>query len=122
MNFFRKVQHCFNLWEEGFSMAVPIQPFRIKVGVYLFLYSVDEEINIEHYDIFKETYVGKPIIINNQNRKSFKSEECVICMVNPTNVMMCNYGHICLCSACDSDNVNYCPLCKTKVTIKRIIE
>ena len=32
--------------------------------------------------------------------KSFKSDECVICLTKPPNVLFCNCGHLCLCEEC----------------------
>ena len=55
--------------------------------------------------------------------KSFKSDECVICLTNPPNVFLCNCGHLCLCEECDKVNsLEKCPVCKTENTIKRTIE
>ena len=33
--------------------------------------------------------------------KMFKSDECVICLTNPSNVLFCNCGHIAICTECD---------------------
>ena len=55
--------------------------------------------------------------------KSFKSDECVICLSNPPNVLFYNYGHLCLCVECeDVKSLVVCPICKTKNMIKRTIE
>ena len=54
--------------------------------------------------------------------KSFKSDECVICLSNPPNVLFCNCGHLCLCVECEEvKSLVVCPVCKTENTIKRII-
>ena len=34
--------------------------------------------------------------------KTFKSDECVICLTNPSNVLFCNCGHIPICVECDT--------------------
>ena len=53
----------------------------------------------------------------------FKSEECVICLTNPPNVLFCNCGHLCMCEECDKvKSLNTCPVCKTETTIKRNIK
>ena len=53
----------------------------------------------------------------------FKSEECVICLTNPPNVLFCNCGHLCYCSECEKlKNSNLCPICKTENNIIRILE
>ena len=55
--------------------------------------------------------------------KSFKSDECVICLTNPSNVLFCNCGRIAICVECDkTKSLNICPICKTENTIKRTIE
>ena len=35
--------------------------------------------------------------------KTFKNEECVVCLLNPSNVLFCSCGHICICSKCLSN-------------------
>ena len=51
--------------------------------------------------------------------KSFKSDECVICLTNLPNVLFCNCGHIAICVECDKKkSLKNCPICKTENTIK----
>ena len=55
--------------------------------------------------------------------KIFKSEECVICLTNPSKVLFCNCGHIPLCIECNEiKSLSVCPVCKTENTILRVIE
>ena len=55
--------------------------------------------------------------------KSFKYDECIICLTNLPNVLFCNCGHIAICEECDKmKSLNTCPICKTKSTIKRMVE
>ena len=55
--------------------------------------------------------------------QTFKSEECIICLTNPPNVLFCNCGHLCYCSTCEKlKTSNACPICKTKNEIIRILE
>ena len=50
--------------------------------------------------------------------QSFKSDECVICLTNPPNVLFCNCGHIAICVECDkTKSLNICPICKTKTRL-----
>ena len=37
--------------------------------------------------------------------KTFKNEECVVCLLNPSNILFCSCGHICICSKCLSNNI-----------------
>ena len=54
--------------------------------------------------------------------KSFKSDECVMCLINPPNVLFCNCGHLCICVECDkTKRLKNCPICKTETTSKRTI-
>ena len=67
----------------------------------------------------------EPQTETNQSRiinalQSFKSDECIICITNPPNVLFCNCGHLCLCSECERKKIsNECPICKTENTIIR---
>ena len=55
--------------------------------------------------------------------KSFKSDECVICLTNSPNILFCNCGHIPICGECEEMKpLNICPVCKTSNSIKRVIE
>ena len=54
--------------------------------------------------------------------QSFKSNECVIYLDNPPNVLFCNCGHMCICEECDRvKSLETPPVCKTENTIKRTI-
>ena len=53
--------------------------------------------------------------------RTFKIEQCVICLENIPNVLFCNCGHICVCESCIM-KFNNCPVCKKENTILRIIE
>ena len=55
--------------------------------------------------------------------KTYKTDECVICLENKNNVLFCNCGHICVCEKCNEiKRLTKCPVCKTENTILRIIE
>ena len=55
--------------------------------------------------------------------KSFKSNECVVCLINPPNVLFCNCGHIPICEECDEvKGLVVCPVCKNENYIKRMVE
>ena len=70
--------------------------------------------------------VIRPCPRNTDNKinavQTFKSNECVICLINQPNVLFCNCGHMCICEECDRvKSLETCPVCKTKSTIKRTI-
>ena len=65
--------------------------------------------------------VIRPYVRNTVNNKinnelTFKSDQCVICLTNPSNVLFCNCGHLCICVECDRvKSLNTCPVCKTQL-------
>ena len=84
--------------------------------------------NINYY-VNCEMGIGviRPCPRNTDNKintvQTFKSNECVICLTNQPNVLFCNCGHIAICEECDRvKSLNTCPICKTKSTIKRMVE
>ena len=45
--------------------------------------------------------------------KTFKTEECLICVENEPNVLFCGCGHLCVCEECIRYYESYkCPVCK----------
>ena len=73
---------------------------------------------IEYEDANEET--NQPTILA---EPIFKCIDCVICLTNISNVLVCDCGHICICSECDILKcLDACPICRAKSTIKRIIE
>ena len=54
--------------------------------------------------------------------KTFKLEQCVICLEKEPKVLFCNCGYICICEKCASHRYDNCLLCKETSTILRIIE
>ena len=60
--------------------------------------------------------------INVNHVKTYKADECVICMENKPNVLFCGCGHICICKECIKiKRVNRCLICKTLNDTLRII-
>ena len=64
----------------------------------------------------EESVPPKPI------EKTFKSDQCVICLEEEPKVLFCNCGHICICEKCTPHRYDNCPVCKKENTILRIIE
>ena len=59
----------------------------------------------------------------NEN-KTFKSDECAVCMSNPPNVLFCNCGHLSICSGCFEtiqQVKNQCVVCKEENATIRIL-
>ena len=63
-------------------------------------------------------------IISINEGNTFKEDKCVICLTNPSNILFCNCGHICVCEECSKtgESLENCPICKTKNTILRILQ
>ena len=68
----------------------------------------------------KRRYQIKQIIINAD--KTFRTVECVICLINPPNVLFCNCGHIPICEKCNktTKNLMNCPVCKTNTQFNEL--
>ena len=46
--------------------------------------------------------------------KTFDSKECQVCLENPTSILFCICGHICMCGDCIKKyQSGACPICKT---------
>ena len=54
--------------------------------------------------------------------RTFKLEQCVICVEKEPKVLFCNCGHICICDECFFKKLDNCPVCKEISTILRVIE
>ena len=61
-----------------------------------------------------------PTLINDY--KTFKLEECIICLEKEPKVLFCNCGHLCICKKCLVSRFDNCPVCKKENMILRIIE
>ena len=92
-----------------------MKPFNIEVSVCHYPTINSFPVSLEDGEDAKEKRIN--------TTKSFKSDECVICLTNPPNVLLCNCGHIAKCVECDKvKSLENCPVCKTENTIKRILE
>ena len=54
--------------------------------------------------------------------KTFKLEQCVICLEKEPKVLFCNCGHICICEKCATHRYDNCPVCKKENAILRMIK
>ena len=94
----------------------------ISLGQYYLLkrFDIEDEEEPEEEPEEPEYIQNETPIINSS--QSFKSNECVICLTNPPNVLFCNCGHLCLCSECERKKIsNKCPMCKIGNMIIRIL-
>ena len=86
-------------------------------------YFIIDNINNNNRNDSDSNNVPLVMIQNINAEKTFKIDECVVCMECIPNVLFCECGHICLCEKCmEIKQFNRCPICKTGITILRIIE
>ena len=58
-------------------------------------------------------YIGGRLPMVN-SIKTFDSKECQLCLENPTSILFCICGHICICGECIKKYESAaCPICKT---------
>ena len=95
-----------------------LSPFRLEITLERTIVMLEDELIDYPSDLEDE---DDAITIN--EIKTYKSDECVICLENKNNVLFCNCGHICVCEKCiEIKRLTKCPVCKTENTILRIIE
>ena len=83
---------------------VPFVPFNIRV-----------EFNISVKNNLKEKLIN--------SIRTFKFDECVICLTNQPIILFCNCGHIPICTECYKlKSLSACPICKTQNEIIRMLE
>ena len=80
----------------------------------------DDEEAIQYYSDDSGDEEKEELSIN--DFKTFKLEQCVICLEEEPKVLFCNCGHICICEKCLVRRHDDCPVCKKETTILRIIE
>ena len=103
----------------GHSMSF-LAPFRLEL-------TLDRSLEMEENEFLFRAYPSdsedKDETIPINEIKTYKTDECVICLENKTNVLFCNCGHLCVCQKCiEIKRLTKCPVCKTINTIIRIIE
>ena len=97
-----------------------LAPFRLELTFEKIVVRIDDDDEPLDYPFDLEDE-DDAITIN--EIKTYKSDECVICLENKNNVLFCNCGHIWVCEKCiEIKRLTKCPVCKTENTILRIIE
>ena len=82
---------------------------------------IQEEVEANHSDSDDNDDEEKEELSIN-DFKTFKLEQCVICLEEEPKVLFCNCGHLCICEKCLVHRYDNCPVCKKENTILRIIE
>ena len=108
------------------SSTTPVirKSYRIELIIYLIHDPVQqeemEELIARFSNIREElrTYQNKV----SKTNKCIKSEKCCVCLTNPSNIVLTDCGHQCICRTC-SDKLTElkCPLCRTTITQSRLI-
>ena len=93
------------------------EAFFIEQGYYRGSGYVEEE---EEYEESEDNGRREEFPINDS--KTFKEDQCVICLEEEPKVLFCNCGHLCICEKCLVCRFDNCPVCKKENTILRIIE
>ena len=108
------------------------KPFKIVLNGGFILFLTDEERLAEErlaeerlalerrIEETEEDYYEEELSINDS--RTFKLEQCVICLEKEPKVLFCNCGHICICDECFVKKLDNCPVCKKENTILRMIE
>ena len=114
------------------------KPFKIVINGWFDLFLTDEErlalerlveerLALERLalerrieDYYEEDYYEEELSINDS--RTFKLEQCVICLEKEPKVLFCNCGHICICNECLVIKLDNCLVCKKENEILRIIE
>ena len=119
---------------EGFHYTTPISTVREKIcslescGHYpSFFATFRVELTLKRQVYLLARYNRREpkedVAININEIKTYKMDECVICLENKTNVLFCSCGHICVCEkSIKIKRLDACPVCKTKNKTLRIIE
>ena len=123
-NCIRSVGYCecytepFKIWFDGFFQHFQTEEERLEVE------RRDREIQEASQSDFggsdDEENLQEEFSINDS--RTFKLEECVICLEEEPKVLFCNCGHLCICKKCLVRRFDNCPVCKKENTILRIIE
>ena len=99
-----------------------LAPFRLEITLERSLVMLEHEHELNDYPSDLEDEEDDVIKTINEI-KTYKTDECVICLENKNNILFCNCGHICVCEKCiEIKRLTKCPVCKTENTILRIIE
>ena len=109
-----------------------LQPFNMIIkGSFEHIVTEEERLEAERREILAEASQSysddsedeeeeEELSIN--DFKTFKSDQCVICLEEEPKVLFCNCGHLCICEKCLVRRFDNCLVCKKENTILRIIE
>ena len=109
-----------------------LRPYKIELTIYL-IYDpsesqedeLDTQSEIEELEERLTNLQSNLELYQNKARttnKCTREETCCICLTNPSNVILTDCGHICVCELCNKNIIDLkCPLCRTLITQPRLI-
>ena len=116
------LQYFSNIFNQSFYLSIDVDchcPPGLRAREGIFSDEEDEENEDEDVTIT----INEDGVITINEIKTYKTDECVICLENKSNVLFCNCGHLCACEKCiEIKRLTKCPVCKTENNILRIIE
>ena len=119
------IEKIFEAMKAKFCYQMLNKPFRIMIVKVFEEEDEDYENEQDEEDENKEEDSEEEEEIRNKQintEKTFKLDECVICLTNLPNVLFCKCGHLCLSEECDKvESLKICPVCKFENSIKRNI-
>ena len=83
------------------------------------LYKIKDEgfFTIPIYPFFFEIKITSEPIVKNEICKTYKTNECVICLSSSSNIIYTDCGHISTCENCElKEEITLCPICRTITT------
>ena len=133
INSFKEIfEDCFEDQKTYFLYKIPTKHFHIMVKPewwHKYPYPLRWDLRATLRTSSSEVVSDEEIDVDSQEKepsinteKTFKSDECVLCLTYPSNVLFCNCGHTAICVECDKvKSLKICPVCKTENIIKRTI-
>ena len=87
----------------------------------IFLIKEEGFITIPFYPFFFEIRIIEEAVPINKIRKTFKTDECVICLSSSPNIIYTDCGHISTCESCElKKEITICPTCRTSTKTSKI--
>ena len=80
----------------------------------------EEALILEEEALILEEEEEEELLINDS--RTFKLEQCIICLEKEPKVLFCNCGHICIFDECFVKKLDNCPVCKKGNMTLRMIE
>ena len=117
------------------GVTIPMLQNEVRRAISLAEYTDHDYIYIYKEEGLRLTIIQERLVIPIQIReeikngkiideeKTFKENECMVCLDKEPNVLFCNCGHLCVCEECRTlmSDKNKCPSCKADNKTIRIL-